>query len=151
MSFVIYQLLGLSFWGEHEGIWYVDFFIPLYFITRLLAYLIDKTKHRIVATTIQMLACFTVSILLVCNFLKDILIFIEVLQNIQSILCRVLSFIQGYFSAKYIMNKKRMSLQMIFVLILIFIGLSKIPYVNLMYQGESRDINDALNCENSSK
>lgn len=52
MLFVTYHLSGLSFWVEHEGIWYVYFLISLYFITPLLACLIDKTKYRIVATTI---------------------------------------------------------------------------------------------------
>lgn len=103
-----YHVSGLSFWGEHEGMWYVDLIVPLYFATPVIASMIDKTRRRGVVTAGFITFCFAFSILQFGTILGNSS-FVGVLSNIQMVIKRVPSYILGYYFGNLVINKKKVS------------------------------------------
>ena len=129
-----YHLSGLSFWGEHEGMWYVDLLIPLYLVTPLIGKIIDSAKHRIIPTAIIMCAALVISALPISNFVNSFGAE-AVISNVQSVLCRVAGYVFGYFCGAYVREKKHISCLIIPASLVVFLLFQKLPYINRVFNG----------------
>ena len=129
-----YHLSGLSFWGEHEGMWYVDLLIPLYLLTPLIGKLIDSAKQRIIPTVIIMCFILIISAFPISDFINTPNV-VAVISNVQSAFCRVVGYVFGYFCGEYVRDKKRVSCLILPVSLVVFIFFKKVPYVNHLFNG----------------
>lgn len=66
-----YHLSGLSFWGEHEGMWYIDLLIPLYLVTPLIGRFIDKAKYRLFPASIWICLILVISAAPMSNLIHE--------------------------------------------------------------------------------
>lgn len=131
----IYHLSSLSFWVEHEGMWYVDLLIPLYLITPVFSILIERhPKARIVPTVILMCICFFVSILPIPDFLNGSPVY-NIFSNIQIVIRRVPGYILGYYVGKHVMEKRKVSWLILPVCMAALFIFARIPIINRMYRG----------------
>ena len=125
-----FHISGLSFWAEHEGMWYVDLLIPLYIITPFIAKLIDGSKYRIIPTILLILFCLITSIIPIGNYISLNAGTQAVIESIQTVLCRVSGYILGYYCGKYVKEKKTVSVIVPLVSIVAYFVFGKTPLFN---------------------
>ena len=129
-----YHLSGLSFWGEHEGMWYVDLLIPLYLLTPLIGKMIDGVKHRVIPTAIIMCVVLIISAVSISGLVNSPGAE-AVISNVQSAFCRVTGYIFGYFCGAYVRDNKRISCLIIPASLVVFILFQKLPYISRLFNG----------------
>ena len=109
LSRYFYHLSSLSFWVEHEGMWFVDLLMPLYLVSPVMAFFIEKVgKNRWVPTMLLITICFLWSVVSFADDLRGKVAY-DVFSNIQYVACRVPMYVLGYFTGKYVMENKRLN------------------------------------------
>ena len=120
------NITTLSYWTDHGSAWYVAMLLPLYLITPFLGKIIDKVRYRMAIAVIV-----GVGLLI----MGSIPLQGKILTNIQFVLIRISSFVIGYGLAKYIEEKKSISVLWLLGLGTLYLVLAKLPYFNVLYRG----------------
>lgn len=130
-----YHLSSLSFWFEHEGMWFVDLLIPLYLVTPVIAFFIEKVgKNRLATTILLITICFVVSVVSFSKCQCDTVVY-NLFLNVQYVLSRVPMYILGLFAGKYVMEDKRLSCFLLFVGLVVVYIIAKFIGGDSMYYG----------------
>jgi len=135
LSRYFYHLSSLSFWIEHEGMWFVDLLIPLYFVSPIIAFATEKAgRHRCVPAILLITICFLCSVIPVADGMQETIMY-NVFSNIQYVICRVPMYILGYFVGKYVMENKRISWFPLLVCMTLIYAIAKFFWGDDIYLG----------------
>ena len=124
----ILNVTTLNYWVIHMGAWYVALLIPLYLITPLLAYIVDRSSNRLLVAIITM-----VSIFILTNNLKpslDDITIKSIVDNIQKAFCRSPIYIFGYAIAPQIQQEYKINLCWFLLFFVLQLAMPFIPLIN---------------------
>lgn len=135
ISRYFYHLSSLSFWVEHEGMWFVDLLIPLYLVSPVIVFFIEKNgKNRWIPTILLITICFATSVVSISEFKHETVVY-NLFSNLQYVLSRVPMYILGLFAGKYVMEDKRVSSLLLPIGLVVVYIIAKFIGGDIMYYG----------------
>lgn len=129
-----YHASTLSFWGEHEGMWYVDLLIPLYLITPTIALAIDRYKNRLIPTVVLMVFFLALPIIPISTETANTVPGV-VFSNIQSVSGRIAGYILGYYCGSLVKDKRKISYLALLALLIGFFAIFMYLPIKNLYSG----------------
>lgn len=100
LIYFILNVSTLSFWINHNGMWFIALIIPLYLGSPILYSCAKSTYRKFLSMLVLVVCCFCLSLMNISiNGKVDI-----VISNIQFALIRVPSFLLGLYGAYFVMN-----------------------------------------------
>lgn len=111
------RLSTISFWTSHNSVWFVALLIPLYALTPVVYSIIHSLKGRTI-TLIFLLIIF-ICYLFAYSDPKGGNDSLSVLGNVKFCLCRVPSYILGFFLAPFIMRSYKLKRTVLICLLLL--------------------------------
>lgn len=115
------RLSTISFWTSHNSVWFVALLIPLYALTPF-AYSI---VHRFDGRNITIIAISMIALSLLVAYMDPDSVNdrLSIMGNIKFCLCRVPSYILGFFLAPYIMRSKKLNRPLLQCLLLLILAI----------------------------
>lgn len=115
------RLSTLSFWTSHNSVWFVALLIPLYALTPFAYSIVHRLNGRII--TILAFSIIALCFLFAYIDPESVNDRLSIIGNIRFCLCRVPSYILGFFLAPYIMRSHKLNRPLLLSVLLMVLAI----------------------------